>query len=85
VKCALVLLAGGLAGCGYHVAGHADLMPKTVKTIAVPAFANPTTRFQIARMLPEDVARDGRAGDRQSANHADRARDGQGDLSAKRV
>ena len=47
-----------LSACGYHVAGHADLMPKTVKTIAIPAFANPTTRFQIARMLPEDVARE---------------------------
>jgi outer membrane lipopolysaccharide assembly protein LptE/RlpB len=58
VKSVLLVLAMGLAGCGYHVAGHADLMPKTVKTIAVPAFANPTTRFQIARMLPEDVARE---------------------------
>jgi outer membrane lipopolysaccharide assembly protein LptE/RlpB len=47
-----------LTACGYHVAGHADLMPKTVKTIAIPAFANPTTRFQIARMLPEDVSRE---------------------------
>ena len=47
-----------LTGCGYHVAGKADLMPKTVKTIAVPAFANPTTRYQIARMLPEDVTRE---------------------------
>lgn len=47
-----------LYACGYHVAGHADMMPKTVKTIAIPAFANPTTRFQIARLLPEDVARE---------------------------
>lgn len=47
-----------LCSCGYHVAGHADLMPKNVKTIAIPAFANPTTRFQIARMLPEDVSRE---------------------------
>jgi hypothetical protein len=47
-----------LTACGYHVAGHADLMPKNIKTIAVPAFSNPTTRFQIARMLPEDVARE---------------------------
>ncbi len=50
--------AVALSGCGYHVAGRADLMPKTVKTIAVPAFGNPTTRFEIARMLPEDVTRE---------------------------
>jgi hypothetical protein len=47
-----------LTGCGYHVAGRADLMPKSIKTIAVPAFGNPTTRFEIARMLPEDVTRE---------------------------
>ena len=29
-------LTGG--GCGYHVSGHADMLPKTIKTIAVPAF-----------------------------------------------
>ena len=29
--------------CGYHVSGHADLLPSTLKTIAVPAFTNLTT------------------------------------------
>ncbi len=33
-------------------------MPKTIKTIAVPAFQNPTVRFEIARTLPEDVTRE---------------------------
>jgi hypothetical protein len=56
--CQCVLIIATLTSCGYHVAGHADLMPKTVKTIAIPAFANATTRYQIARMLPEDVARE---------------------------
>ena len=54
--CASAIMLVLFTSCGYHVAGHADLMPKSVKTIAVPAFGNPTTRFQIARMLPEDVA-----------------------------
>lgn len=54
----LALLLAPLAGCGYHIAGHADLMPKSVKTIAIPAFANPTTRYQIARLLPQDVGRE---------------------------
>jgi len=44
------------AGCGYHVAGRGDLVPKNIKTIAVPAFQNVTTRYQLARMLPEDIA-----------------------------
>src|SRR5579883_2602635 len=50
--------AVALCGCGYHVAGRADLMPKSVKTIAVPAFGNVTTRYQLARLLPADVTRE---------------------------
>ena len=46
------------AGCGYHVAGRGDLVPKSIKTIAVPAFQNVTTRYELARMLPEDIARE---------------------------
>lgn len=53
-KIALVALV--LTGCGYHVAGHGDLIPHNVKTIAVPAFQNVTTRYQLARLLPEDIA-----------------------------
>ena len=48
-------LAAFAAGCGYHVSGHADLMPKTVKTIAVMPFGNITVRYQLARMLPADI------------------------------
>jgi len=46
------------ASCGYHVSGRGDLMPKNVKIIAVPAFANVTTRYQLARLLPEDISRE---------------------------
>ena len=46
------------AGCGYHVSGHADLLPRSIKTIAVPAFSNATTRYQFAKLLPEDVTRE---------------------------
>lgn len=56
------LLAGvawaPLAGCGYHVSGHADLLPKSVKTIAVPAFANNTTRFRLSDRLAQSVTRE---------------------------
>jgi hypothetical protein len=40
------------------VGGHADLMPRTLKTIAVPAFENGTTRYKLARLLPGDITRE---------------------------
>jgi outer membrane lipopolysaccharide assembly protein LptE/RlpB len=52
------LACAALGGCGYHVAGRADLMPKTIKTIAIPAFGNTTTRYQLARLLPTDLTRE---------------------------
>jgi hypothetical protein len=48
-------LAALSAGCGYHVSGHGDLVPKTVKTIAVMPFNNITMRYQLARLLPADI------------------------------
>ncbi len=57
-RLAVALLALGLARCGYHVSGNADLLPKNIKTIAVPAFGNATTRYQFARLLPEDITRE---------------------------
>lgn len=52
-------LALGAAGCGYHVAGHADLMPKNIQTIAIPAFGNATTgRAKLSRLITEEVGRE---------------------------
>lgn len=45
-------------GCGYHIAGHADLMPKSIKTIAIPAFGNNTVRSKLARLITADVTRE---------------------------
>ena len=54
-----LLLALGTAGCGYHMAGHADLMPKNVQTIAIPAFGNLTTgRAKLSRLITADVSRE---------------------------
>jgi hypothetical protein len=50
-----VALALASTGCGYHVAGHADLMPKTIQTIAIPAFRNGTVRTKLARLITSDV------------------------------
>ena len=42
------------SGCGYHVSGHADLMPKNIKTIAIPAFGNITTRRSEERRVGKE-------------------------------
>jgi outer membrane lipopolysaccharide assembly protein LptE/RlpB len=54
----LAMALAGAAGCGYHVGGTADLVPKNLKTIAIPAFGNVTTRYDLGRMLPEDISRE---------------------------
>jgi outer membrane lipopolysaccharide assembly protein LptE/RlpB len=55
----LVLLAAALlAGCGYHVSGRADLLPKNLKTIAIPSFENLTTRYKLADKLPAALTRE---------------------------
>lgn len=45
-------------GCGYHVGNGGNLLPTNLKTIAVPAFQNITTRYQLARLLPEDITKE---------------------------
>jgi outer membrane lipopolysaccharide assembly protein LptE/RlpB len=44
-------IAGCLAACGYHVAGHSSTLPKTIHTIAVPALENKTTTYRIEQKL----------------------------------
>lgn len=53
---AVLALAG--AGCGYHVAGRADLLPKDLHTIAIPAFANATTLYTLTQSLPQAIGRE---------------------------
>ncbi len=44
--------------CGYHVSGHSDLMPASIKTIAIPAFGNATIRYRLTDRLPEAITRE---------------------------
>ena len=62
-----------LAGCGYHVAGHSDLLPKTIATIGVPAFVNPTTRYKLTDWLPDAIAKEFIARSRFRVVNPDRA------------
>jgi outer membrane lipopolysaccharide assembly protein LptE/RlpB len=49
---AVALAAGWLVGgCGYHVAGHSDMLPKSIHVIAVPTMENKTSTFKIEQSL----------------------------------
>jgi len=58
-RSALLAFAALLAtACGYHVAGRADLVPKNIQAIAIPAFSNVTTRYKLTDRLPEAISRE---------------------------
>ena len=49
-----VLLLGVIAalwGCGYHLAGHSNALPKSIHVIAVPALENKTSTYRIEQKL----------------------------------
>ena len=46
------------ASCGYHVSGHGDLVPKTIRTIAIPAWNNASSRNRLTDRIPEAIARE---------------------------
>jgi len=40
------------------VAGKADLLPRNIHTVAVPAFTNATTHYKLSERLPAAIARE---------------------------
>ena len=58
IEVALLAVALCASGCGYHVAGRSDIMPQTIHTIAITAFANRTIQYNLAQRLPADIARE---------------------------
>jgi outer membrane lipopolysaccharide assembly protein LptE/RlpB len=40
-----------LSGCGYHVAGHSNALPKNIHVIAIPALENKTTSYRLEQKL----------------------------------
>jgi outer membrane lipopolysaccharide assembly protein LptE/RlpB len=54
----VALLCLAAAGCGYHTAGHAVLIPDNVHSIAIPAFVNETQTYKIEQMLTASVVRE---------------------------
>jgi len=54
-----VLNAGlALCGCGYHVAGGTDVLPKNIKSIAVTTFTNTTTRYKLSDLMAAALTRE---------------------------
>ena len=51
-------LLAAAAGCGYHVSGTTDLLPKTIHSIAIPAFENQSARYKLTDRLPEAISRE---------------------------
>ncbi len=51
IAIALMGVAAWIAGCGYHVAGRSDALPKSIHVIAVPALENKTTVYRIEQRL----------------------------------
>jgi Lipopolysaccharide-assembly len=57
----LPMVAAALAlfsSCGYGVTGKADLLPGTIKTIAIPAWGNPTERYKVGDRLAGALTRE---------------------------
>src|SRR2546428_12504807 len=52
-RIAIVLMSAAMwsTGCGYHVAGRSDALPKSIHVIAVPALENKTTSYRIEQRL----------------------------------
>lgn len=50
--------SGWLFSCGYHVGARADLVPKAIETIAIPAFVSSSFRYRLVDVLPQQIGRE---------------------------
>jgi hypothetical protein len=57
LSCVLSLLLAA-ASCGYHVGGAADVVPKSIRTISIPAFRSNTTRYRLVDTFPQTIGRE---------------------------
>lgn len=53
-----IVLALFTTGCGYHVAGSANVLPAEVHTIAVLPWANVSTQYKLSDYIAEAVTRE---------------------------
>lgn len=57
-RAVLAVLLFFSAGCGYHTAGKANLLPSDLRTLAVPAFVNQTQTYKIEQLLTAAVVQE---------------------------
>lgn len=53
-----VIVLSGLCGCGYHVAGQANLLPKDIRTIAITPWNNASTQYKLSGYMTEAMSRE---------------------------
>jgi outer membrane lipopolysaccharide assembly protein LptE/RlpB len=53
-----VVMAFSTAGCGYHVAGSANVLPAEVHTIAVTPWRNISSQYKLSDYIAEAVSRE---------------------------
>jgi hypothetical protein len=58
MKALLALLPLLLASCAYRFAATDTALPKTIHTVAIPAFNNLSTRYKLTDQLPELISRE---------------------------
>lgn len=58
MKYGLLSLTLLLSSCGYKFAATDTVLPKTVHTIAIPAFNNLSTRYKLSDQIPEAISRE---------------------------
>jgi hypothetical protein len=54
----LTIVALCTASCGYRFSDGGGSLPKTIHTVAIPAFTNLTTRYKLTDQLPEIISRE---------------------------
>jgi TolB-like protein len=57
-RLAIALLALAATGCGYRVAGTANVLPAEVHTIAVLPWNNVSTQYKLSDYIAEDISRE---------------------------
>lgn len=58
VALALVAVPLTTTGCGYRVASTANLLPKSIHTIAITPFGNGTTQYKLSTYLSSALSRE---------------------------
>jgi hypothetical protein len=53
-----IVLFAVTTGCGYHVAGRADLVPKSIDTIAVLPFTSGSNRYKMSDKVQQAISRE---------------------------